>query len=288
MPFSKTSEKHTEEYWTKHYTEFLKPLIEENSAIQVHRSKPIRGDIIKQIITDLLTSPLSIADLTDMNPNVFWELGVRQSFRNGTITIAENGVNLPFDISPKGTLFYFPNDHIKNAQFCNDLKLVVSDCIQNQDTSDSSVLETLSGRGTLYGIIHEQETIRRIDALIDECDWNLRLLKKIIDYILFNRENPENTKWVTSRFMSACIELLLTSRYIDDQPSLYLRVRVCFSSCLALNDQLNIRYTTDKVRLENWFEKYNPMYLKRFNLLRLSLTKVRYNIQEKINITKNS
>jgi len=37
--------------------------------------------------------------LTDYNPNVFWELGVRQSFKHNTITIAEEGVILPFDVS---------------------------------------------------------------------------------------------------------------------------------------------------------------------------------------------
>ena len=110
MPFSKTTDKHTEEYWTKHYQEFLKPLVEENSSIEVYRSKALRGDIIRQIILDIIKSPIAIADITDLNPNVFWELGVRQSFRHGTIIISEGSSNPPFDISPKGTLHYFPDD----------------------------------------------------------------------------------------------------------------------------------------------------------------------------------
>ena len=121
MPFATTTPDHPEEYWTRHYNDFLKPNIEEGGQFVAERSTPMRGDILKQIIVDLVSSPVVVADLTDHNPNVFWELGVRQSFRHGTITIAEAGTRLPFDISGKGTLFYHPKDHVKNAAFVRDL-----------------------------------------------------------------------------------------------------------------------------------------------------------------------
>ena len=81
MPFSKSSDSHTEEYWTNHFTNFLKPLIEEIPYLEASRVKSLRGHILKQIITDLVVSPIVVAELTDHNPNVFWELGVRQSFK---------------------------------------------------------------------------------------------------------------------------------------------------------------------------------------------------------------
>src|SRR3989304_4593293 len=82
MPFSKT-EHHTEEYWTRHFGSFLKPLIERNEAFEAFRSEPLRGDIASQIITNLASSDVVVADLTDHNPNVFWELGVRHSYKQG-------------------------------------------------------------------------------------------------------------------------------------------------------------------------------------------------------------
>ncbi|GAI73273.1 unnamed protein product, partial [marine sediment metagenome] len=99
MPFSKSSENHTEEYWTNHFNRFLKPLIEEVPGIGAYRVESLHGDILKQIITDLIVSPVVVAELTHHNPNVFWELGVRQSFKHNTITIAEEGTTLPFDVS---------------------------------------------------------------------------------------------------------------------------------------------------------------------------------------------
>jgi hypothetical protein len=279
MPFSETTEKHTEEYWTKHYTDFLKPLVEQNPSIEVFRSKPIRGDIIKQIVSDLITSPLAIADITDMNPNVFWELGVRQSFRNGTITIAEGNLRLPFDLSPKGTLFY-SDDHIKNAKFRNDLKQALEDCISFPETPDSSVLEAISGRGTLYAIIHGQEAIRKIEALIDEVNWNIHLLERISQKVAYNERNPTHTSWITSRFMEACLELLLTSRYLDGHKTLYIRAKIGFTSCLALNGQLNNRHLHRK-RTEKWLKKFIPMYTKRFKDVQDSLKEVYSELKEK-------
>ena len=281
MPFSQTSDIHTEKYWTEHFANFLKPLIEECPSVEATRSRPLRGDIVKQIITDLIISPIVVADLTDRNPNVLWELGVRQSFRHGTITIAEEGTELPFDVRPKGTLYYFPHSHIKNAKFYAELKEALVNCLEKPDTPDSSVLETISGRGTLYEIVHREEAIRRLDALVAECEYNIRILNFILRDVKHNKVNPKHKKWVTSRFMSASIELLLTNRYLDEGTSFYNAVKTGFSSCLALNDQLNNRYTNPKLA-EAWFGKYQGMYLKRFETLKTSVMKTQEKLVEKI------
>ncbi len=150
MPFSKTTEEHTEEYWTEHFRTFLKPLIEANPNIEAHRSEALRGDILRQIITDLVVSRVVVADLTDLNPNVFWELGIRQSFKHGTITIAEVGTTLPFDLHVKGTLFYHPSNHLKLQGFRERFVHAIGDCLLHPDQPDSHVLQTITGRGTLF------------------------------------------------------------------------------------------------------------------------------------------
>ena len=152
MPFSKSSDEHTEEYWTKHFNELLKPTIEE-LGVKTNRVEVIREDILKRIINNLVTAPIVLADLTDHNPNVFWELGLRQSFKHNTITIAELGTELPFDISAKATLFYSLSSEEKIAEFKNKLKVVVQDCIDHPEKPDSHILETISGRGSLYEIM---------------------------------------------------------------------------------------------------------------------------------------
>ena len=100
----------------RHFNSFLKPLIEKDAAFEALRSQSIRGDIAGQIINDLGKSDVVVADLTDYNPNVFWELGVMQSFKNCTITIAEKNTQIPFHFSHKG-IFYYNADNLDNQEF---------------------------------------------------------------------------------------------------------------------------------------------------------------------------
>lgn len=252
MPFGKTTDEHTEEYWTKHFENFLKPLIEENPNLEARRSKELRGDILHEIITDLVTSPIVVANLTDKNANVFWELGVRQSFKHGTITIAEDVTNLPFDLAGKGTIEYHPKDYIKNEKFRGEFKEAIEDCLQNPDRPDSQVLETLSGRGTLFEIFRRDEAIRRLDAVLSECGANLKVLKQAINIAKENLKISGEDKFPTVRFRTMAIELLITNRYVDEEQDFFELAEQCWKFIEAINDQLRVWGSYDDFSTEEW------------------------------------
>lgn len=240
MPFSKTTDEHTKQYWTEHFKDFLKPLIEENKNLQASRSEPLRGDILRQIITDLVVSRVVVADLTDLNSNVYWELGVRQSFKHGTVTIAEAGTKLPFDVGGKGTLFYYPKDHLKMEDFRKQFRKAMQDCLEHSDRPDSLVLETISGRGTLFETFRRDEAIRRLDAVLSECNRNLEVLDSIIETVKENLKNHENRSYTTDRFRVSAVELLITDRYVDEDQSFFKLADECLNELVPMNDQLNI------------------------------------------------
>lgn len=262
MPFSKTIDKHTERYWTDHFQKFLKPLIEESGQLKARRSEALRGDILRSIITNLIVSPVVVADLTDFNPNVFWELGVRQSFKHGTITIAEEGAELPFDVFGKGTLFYHCS-HVGNEEFYSDFKKAINHCTTNPDSPDSTVLETLSGRGTLFEIMHRAEILRRIDGLLSENNLNQDLILEVLEQTKENKKSPTEAKFVTSRFTSIAAEFLMTERYLNEDRQFYKAIEKCVTSVYALNDMLrNWQQTVSST--ESWFEKNGNLYVGRF------------------------
>ncbi len=62
--------------------------------------------ITSQIIEQLLESKLVIADLTNNNPNVFYELAIRHITQKPYIQMIKCGQKIPFDINGMRTIFF--------------------------------------------------------------------------------------------------------------------------------------------------------------------------------------
>jgi hypothetical protein len=63
------------------------------------------GMIGDRMISDIAHAELVVVDLTDLNPNAFYELGIRHSTLLPTIHIAKSGTPLPFDNVAHRTIF---------------------------------------------------------------------------------------------------------------------------------------------------------------------------------------
>lgn len=81
------------------------------------------GTINKQVIKGIYESDLVIANLTEKNPNVMYELALRHCIGTPVIIIAEEGTSLPFDISGERTIFY-----INDSQGVIELKKKLEEC----------------------------------------------------------------------------------------------------------------------------------------------------------------
>ena len=99
MPFSATKSC-TEQEWTEIFEKVFKPAIEEAGlGYECRRSNATRGNIVAGIIRDLNDAHIVLADLTDRNANVFYELGVRHALSDRSIIVAQQRDDIPFDIS---------------------------------------------------------------------------------------------------------------------------------------------------------------------------------------------
>jgi hypothetical protein len=64
------------------------------------------GRITIQILRQLVEADVVVADLTETNPNVMYEVGIRQALLKPFVLMAEKGLKLPFDLSDLRTVFY--------------------------------------------------------------------------------------------------------------------------------------------------------------------------------------
>jgi hypothetical protein len=64
------------------------------------------GMITSQIMQRVIEDDLVIADLTDLNPNVLYELAVRHAILKPFVQIMANGQTIPFDVSGIRTVFF--------------------------------------------------------------------------------------------------------------------------------------------------------------------------------------
>lgn len=75
------------------------------------------GRITTQILRELVSADLVVADVTDTNPNVMYEIGIRQAMLKPMVLLAEKDQRLPFDLNDLRTVFYILDlEHIENVQ----------------------------------------------------------------------------------------------------------------------------------------------------------------------------
>jgi len=100
------------------------------------------GSFIKDILEVILESHVVIADLTNQNPNVFYELGVRHCLSPRTILMAQSLEDIPSDLREYRTIIY--DLTAKGAKTFGDrLSKYLEDIFENPRRPDNPVLDRL-------------------------------------------------------------------------------------------------------------------------------------------------
>jgi hypothetical protein len=89
------------------YSDVIKP-VADRMGLKAYRaddvSKP--GIVMQDVVQGIVESEFIVAELTSLNPNVFYELGYAHALDKLTILQAENGTELPFDIQSYRCIYY--------------------------------------------------------------------------------------------------------------------------------------------------------------------------------------
>ncbi|WP_139313671.1 hypothetical protein [Salinicola sp. MH3R3-1] len=105
----------------------LEPVLERHGySCEASHKDNNQGSISGRIISHLVDDDLVIVNLTDLNANVMYELGVRHSTSKPVILIAENGTELPFDTRDLRTIYY-SDDMMGVIELRDQLNVVLGD-----------------------------------------------------------------------------------------------------------------------------------------------------------------
>jgi hypothetical protein len=231
MPFSSTVSL-SEPEWTEIYDHVFKPAIEE-CGYSCQRAIPKTGSLIRSIIEKLRNARIVLADITDRNPNVFYELGVRHSLSKRTIIVAQGNQHPPSDLLGYWFIRY-GKEPAQVTRFKKDIKRLIADIESEPDKSDNPVSDYLDQENLVVSNYAQKENIKKLGALYTEFSGNMVQLAALI-------VDPATTPYITYD----CLKLLLQTLYIDIGPDL---LKVAYELFYRLRSlELGIR---DKERLQ--------------------------------------
>lgn len=212
------------------------------------------GDILADIILDLDQANLVIADLTGLNPNVMYELGIRHGFTKPTIMLSQDVNELPFDLKSHHCIEYQWMNAKDQRKLGQDLRHTLKLIRENTDTRFGPVHSHLGSKRLALREKEFRDVLKKFGALIAEIKLFEGPLKAAYDRTLEHGKKektaakqtkispPSRTKSSTPNnyfFETAAkyfpssfpaIDLLLTTRYLPDE--------------LNNKGQLNVFYST--------------------------------------------
>lgn len=117
------------------YEDIIKPAVEKAEFI------PRRADEVKEtnlihldILKKLIDAPIAICDLSTRNPNVLFELGIRQAFDKPVVLIQEKGTPRIFDIAP-----------LRYLEYSKEMKY--HEVLKSQEELTSAIIATKAAEG---------------------------------------------------------------------------------------------------------------------------------------------
>lgn len=163
----------------KLYNHILKPVIEK-LGYEITRSDKISqpGMITTQILSYVINSELVIADLSEYNANVFYELAIRHATKKHYIQVIRRGYDIPFDLKNTRTIFYdFDIEEAENAKTKLEELLVSS---QGMGEVENPISNAINFQAFNVSEDPNKQVIGRIFEMVQNMNSTLESIKDTI------------------------------------------------------------------------------------------------------------
>ena len=158
--------------WTQFFEREIRPVLEQR-GYRCERSTANRGNILRGILQNLASAHVVLADVTGLNVNVLYELGLRHALSPRTLMITRDDPgDLPFDLKHYGCRQYSVDDPEARDAFTALLQELLDDVDENPDREDSPVADFVDIRERAYddrATDREQRYLRALDLELTVC-----------------------------------------------------------------------------------------------------------------------
>ena len=194
------------------------------------------GSINNQIIKSIIAADMVIVNLTTLNPNVMYELAVRDAILKPAILICEEGTSLPFDVTEQRTIFY------KNDMFgVQELKHILNEFLLNVPQEVDNPITRGVGRMKLL----QEENVKSKEPweyIIDKLDQlsnrtinppviipkSTKLSSIGIEFKIIDDTNILTIKDLIEQIVTNTLIGMFNAIYVDVEVLLQTKAHVCF------------------------------------------------------------
>lgn len=225
------------------YNNVIKPACEELNLSVIRADEEEKGGFIHDIMYErLVYADIAIVDVTNLNPNVFYELGFRHCAKPfHTIIIYNNNYQLPFDISPLRAIPYNLNRGKLEETEKQNLKISILNRLKNalnSSTPDSPAFILIPDfKPTTIDI--EKTSIYK----------NKELLYEDIKEQLKNVNNASEIDEIIGKAKEEKIEIIAI---MLDVINAYKRIHAYGDLCDFLNNQIHTNFDQSSYLMQQY------------------------------------
>ncbi|MFZ5579428.1 MAG: hypothetical protein ACOZAQ_03045 [Pseudomonadota bacterium] len=180
-------------------------------ADEVKASNLIHLDILRKLIE----APIAICDLSTRNPNVLFELGIRQAFDKPVVLIQEKGTPRIFDIAP-----------LRYLEYSKDMKY--HEVLRSQDELSEAIKATVTADGD-HGNVNSIVKLLALDSparipelkggkegfALEIMQAEMRDIRKMVEVSLYESRNgmrPNSLATIEFERISSALEKLKSNK----------------------------------------------------------------------------
>jgi hypothetical protein len=195
------------------------------------------SNILHGIIIDLDRSDLVVADLTGLNPNVMYEVGIRHGFCKKTILITQDRKECPFDLGQFFTIEYKWQTNADRKAFIVALRTTLQSIESDPNYLHGPVHSHLGIKTIGLSEYERRKIVRQTHALTLELFWLISAIDIGIQIALTGKRPTSNVKKLSLESLPSlteskkrevfsklqlptslpCVELFLSENYIPEE-----------------------------------------------------------------------